>query len=84
MSYILYFQDLCLKNMALPSFGSFFNAKVDSLQNSSKDKNLKFGVTSHFINKENIQGNNSKKIELFVTNILKPHRLIFNCITLSS
>ena len=52
--------------MALPSFGSFFNAKVDSLQGNSKDKNLKFGVTSNFINKENIQGNNSKKIELVV------------------
>ena len=52
--------------MALPSFGSFFNAKVDSLQSNSKDKNLKFGVTSHFINKENIQGNDWKKKELLV------------------
>ena len=54
--------------MALPSFGSFFNAKVDSLQSNSKDKNLKFGVTSQFINKENNQGNNWKKI--IGTNIL--------------
>ena len=52
--------------MALPSFGSFFNAKVDSLHSNSKDKNLKFGVTSHVINKENFQGKNSKKIELLV------------------
>ena len=51
--------------MTLPSFGSFFNANVDSVERNSSARNLKFGFqdvhssskfTSQFTGKETIQG----------------------------
>lgn len=58
--------------MTLPSFGSFFNAKVDSMNRNSSDKPQNFGFqdinstsnfTSQLTNKENVQGKYRRKIE---------------------